>query len=57
MWCKVMLKTLRMNQSYGNLFIMAGILRGSLASELLPYLEDISTLLTSPEVCHTAQVC
>ncbi|PVD38342.1 hypothetical protein C0Q70_00954 [Pomacea canaliculata] len=56
MWCKVMLKTLRMNQSYGNLFIMAGILRGSLASELLPYLEDISTLLTSPEVCHTAQV-
>ncbi|XP_070187800.1 dynein axonemal assembly factor 5-like isoform X2 [Littorina saxatilis] len=54
-WVKLTLIGLRASQSHGNVLVMAAIIRGSQASQMLPYVSDICAAVSNPDICHTIQ--
>ena len=55
-WVKLALTGLRLSQSHGNVLVLAAVIRGSQAAQLLPYVMDICDAITNPDICHTVQV-
>ena len=55
-WVKLALTGLRLSQSHGNVLVLAAVIRGSQAAQLLPYVTDICDAITNPDICHTVQV-
>ena len=55
-WVKLALTGLRLSQSHGNVLVLAAVIWGSQAAQLLPYVADICDAITNPDICHTVQV-
>lgn len=55
-WCKVLLQNVRMSQTAGSVAILAAVIRGTQKSCLLPFISEITTVISDPGLCHVAEV-
>ncbi|XP_013406264.1 dynein assembly factor 5, axonemal [Lingula anatina] len=54
-WCKLVLGAIKSSPGYGQLMVLANIIRGSQRELLKPKLEDICSVLSHPDTCRTVQ--
>ena len=55
-WCKMVLRTVQNSQSSGSVMMLGAIIKGSNEVNLKPYLQDITNVLASNEVCRVLDV-